>query len=598
MKNVKSLTCLFVLILVSACNGHSSAAFSSSINSIPETSSSSSSQTLSQSSSFSSAPSSGSSSQSSSGVDPATAYEGYYSSLVSWTDGEDLKNQLYTIMRNGYQPLSYATPNYETNINADHTKYDFEYLDVLYSSENMYKTDTNKKGWQREHAFCASLMCGSGTTDAVKMKGRATDFHNLFAADGSANGSRGNKNYGMADKTASNYTNRTTDGGYDGYSYSANFEPGDKDKGRLARAIFYMATMYKNDEEDTVNNVTMKGLTIKEQPVDYVAGESGAFAIGNLSTLLNWNSDYDVDYLEMQHNISVYKDIYTDDGCAQGNRNPYVDFPGLVDYAFGSKKDQAGELKDIVPTQSYLKCDEHTLSHYALKQAKRTYELGGQIANEDYVVVAVYKDYSYEVVNSGYTNSLSNHVFSENDGESIKATITAGENSFSYNIVLNPMINCSTGVVTLNTTGINDKTPNVEESVSWGGYDFYFSFTTSNSEVASGGMTLRNDNQNGGFYLGSGNKELTSLTIKTKESYTVDQAYIKACANNATSSFSLTIKVGDQVLLSSASVSYNQQKTKVFGAKANAPLTGQVTYIFTGSNALRINSIAFNAIIA
>ena len=220
MKNVKSLTCLFVLILVSACNGHSSATFSSSINSIPETSSSATSSELTTSSSSASSSSSGNS-QSSSGVDPQTAYEGYYSSLVSWTDGEDLKNQLYTIMRNGYQPLSYATPNYETNINADHTKYDFEYLDVLYTSENMYKTDTNKKGWQREHAFCASLMCGTTTSDAVKMKGRATDFHNLFAADGSANGSRGNKNYGMADTTASNYTNRTTDGGYDGYSYSA-----------------------------------------------------------------------------------------------------------------------------------------------------------------------------------------------------------------------------------------------------------------------------------------------------------------------------------------------------------------------------------------
>ena len=364
-----------------------------------------------------------------------------------------------------------------------------------------------------------------------------------------------------------------------------------------------MATMYKNEEEDTVNNVTMKGLTIKESPVDYVAGENGAFAIGNLSTLLNWNNDFDVDYLEMQHNVSVYKDIYSDDGYAQGNRNPYVDFPGLVDYAFGSKKNQAGELKDIIPTQSYLKCDEHTLSHYALKEAKRIYEPGGQIANDDYKVVAVYKDYSYEVVNSGYTNSLSNHVFSENDGESIKATITAGENSFSYNIVLNPMINCSTGAVILNTDGINERTPNIEQPVSWGDNDFYFSFTTSYSNVSaegtSGGMTLKNDNQNGGgFYLGSGNKVLTSLTIKTKDAFTIDQAYIKACANNASSSFSLTIKVGDQVLLSNASVSYNQQKTKVFGAKANAPLTGQVTYIFTGSNALRINSIAFNAIIA
>ena len=590
MKHLKLLTCLLATLFLAACDTSASRSFSSNNNT-------SSSQ---QSSSNSSNSSSGGSGNVD---DDVVYYDNYYSSLVSWENGEDLKNQLYTIMRNGYQPLSYATPNYESNINADHTKYDFEYLDVVYSGNHAYKSDTNK-GWQREHAFCASLMCGSLTANAVKMKGRATDFHNLFAADGSANGSRGNKNYGTAETSASNYTNRTTDGGFDGYSYSANFEPGDKDKGRLARAIFYMATMYKDDEQDTVNNILMKGLRVVE---DYVGYDNGRFtgeefAIGNLSTLLLWNNSIDVDYLEMQHNVSVYKDVYTGDGYAQGNRNPYVDYPGLVDYVYGNKKNQPGKLKDVVAAQSYLNCDEHNLSHYALKEAKRTYVPGGQIADEDYKVVAVYKDYSYEQVNTGYSNSLSNHVFSEEDGESIKATITAGENSFSYTIVLNPMLGCSTGIVTLNTTGVNERTPNVEQPVSWSNLDFYFSFTTSYGNVAaegtSGGMTLKNDNQNGGFYLGSGNKVLTSLTIKTKESYTIDQAYIKACANNQGSSFSLVIKVGDQVLLNGSSVTYNQQKTRVFGAKSETPLTGQVTYIFTGSNALRINSIAFNSIIA
>ena len=109
MKNIKSLTILFLTLLVSACTGHSSAAFSSSENS-------------------------------SSPVDERDYYDGYYSALVSWNNGEDLKNQLNAIIRNGYQPLSYVKSNkqnYDTNISADHTKDDFEYYDIYFMNYNL-----------------------------------------------------------------------------------------------------------------------------------------------------------------------------------------------------------------------------------------------------------------------------------------------------------------------------------------------------------------------------------------------------------------------------------------------------------------------------
>ena len=159
----------------------------------------------------------------------------------------------------------------------------------------------------------------------------------MFAANASGNQSRGNKNYGYANAIAESYiTTFSSDNGKDGYTYDEFiFEPGDIDKGRLARAIFYMATMYKDAEKDTANNINMKGLTIVEDPVTYVAGDNCAFAIGNLSELLEWNNNVPVDYLEMQHNISVYTDKDNPDGVAQGNRNPYVDYPGLVDYVYG-----------------------------------------------------------------------------------------------------------------------------------------------------------------------------------------------------------------------------------------------------------------------
>ena len=515
-------------------------------------------------------------------------YDGYYNDLTTWSNGDELKNKLNEISHKTYKALNYTAPNYQTNINADHSYYDFEYLDVIYSDTDVYKNETNK-GWQREHAFCASLMCGSLTADAVKRVGRATDFHNLLAAQANANGSRGNKNYGKADRLKDSYQDRTTNEGKDGYRFDAtNFEPGDKDKGRVARAIFYMAMMYKDDEVDEINNITMKGLTIKEEPVEYTAGENGAFAIGNLSTLLEWNNRYPVDYLEMQHNISVYKDINTIDGFAQGNRNPFVDYPDLANYVYGDKKASNGELKNIVSSESLLECylENTNVSHYALKEAKRSYEPGSKIQNDDYKIVKVYKNYNYEVINEGYINSLIDHTFSTEDGASIYATIGAGIDTFKYLITLNPLLSCSSGEIGLSSSGINKSSPNTDQEVTFDNVPFIFNFdTTFVQNISAGGVTF-----------GSGNNSLSKLVIKTKNTYKINAAYIKAFTGNTNSSYRLTIKVGEETLLATTTVN-NKDVAKVYGTSISNVLEGQLTYIFEGSSALKINSVAFNEII-
>ena len=559
MKNIKSLTILFLTLLVSACTGHSSATFSSSENS-------------------------------SSPVDERDYYDGYYSALVSWNNGEDLKNQLNAIIRNGYQPLSYVKSNkqnYDTNISADHTKDDFEYLDVIYGKNNSFKTDTNK-GWQREHAWCASLMCGQTTGDAVKTKGRATDFHNLFASEAGGNQSRGNKNYGNANKSAETYVDRTVDNGIDGYSYdNVTFEPANIDKGRVARAIFYMATMYKDAEDD------MDGLRILEDNVKYPFESGREYAIGNLSTLLSWNNAYRVDYLEMQHNIAVYSDANNPDGIAQGNRNPYVDFPELVDYVYGSKKNDAGTLKGIIASASYLGLKDEGLSHYAIKEAKRSFSYGETLTANDYVVVGVNKDYSYQIETNNITHSFNNHTFLESEGESVTATVTTPIHTLSYLITLDPMGQCNNGPLVLTTTGINKKTPDTDQSVTYGNVPFTFNFSTSYSSVSTDGLTINNISA-GGITVGSSTRALTKLTITTKESYTVDAIYIKAQAGNASSSFSLNIKVGDESI--KTSTVNDNSGWKIFGSALNEPLTGKISFVFSGSNSLKINSIAFNSI--
>jgi len=366
----------------------------------------------------------------------------FYSSIATWENGTDLKNKLNALMRSTYTPIKYAGPNWESNQKADRALDDFEAVDVVYSPNNLNACQTylssyaSSTGWQREHAFCASLMCGSSTGNAVTYLGRATDFHNLFAAYPQGNMARGNKNYGVADKTSKSYTDCTVDNGNDGYSYdSTTFEPGNKDKGRAARAIFYMATMYNVTDKDTSNNVDMKALSIKEEHVEYVSGNSCAFATGHLSELLSWNTNFPVDRLEYQHNQSVYADTISAAKGRQGNRNPFVDYPALVDYVFGAKKDISGKLSDLHPSKVLLDIDSTEFSNYAIETAIRTYHVGETFTSNDYSVVAVKKNFTYEAISKVTDSTQYKFTSSDKGFKTMKAKTPDGEISYLVKVV-------------------------------------------------------------------------------------------------------------------------------------------------------------------
>ena len=506
-------------------------------------------------------------------------YNNYYGQLT-WTNGEDLKQKLHDIIRNGWNPLRYNTPNWETNTYADHSRYDFEYVDAVYSAKDIPVSQTNT-AWQREHVFAASLMTGQLTAEAVKTPGRATDFHNLMAGESSANGSRGNKNFGVADKTNASYTDRTTDNGNDGYSFDPKtFEPGNKDKGRLARAIFYMGTMYKDAEGD------YQGLTIIEENVEYTSGNC-QYAIGHLSELLTWSNTYDVDYLEMQHNESVYSHVYSKDGKAQNNRNPFVDYPELVNYVYGDKQNESGDLKYLKPSSYVLESDKNEFSHYAIESAKREFSYGDTLTSADFKVVSVNKNYSYSEVTTGFTHSLLNHTFTTDDGDSINATITAGEQTITYTISLDPMKSCSFQGNFVKD-GISTSKIDVDQNVTYGGKNFTINVTSTS------GYTLTNDNSNGGFKMGSSTKPVTKVVITTANTYTIDKAFIKCFASNTSSSFNLKITVGETELYS-GTVAYAKTPS-IYGDIASSPLTGKVCYTFTGTNAINLVSLAFNEV--
>ena len=302
--------------------------------------------------------SSSSSSSSGNGTDtyPTDAYGNYYNNVLSWSNGEDLKTKLNAAIRVGFVAQEYDG-KWAPNQNADQAIDNRDMVDQLYSEDDIlkidYKGSGNQLGWDREHAFPKSLISSSTSTSSP---GPLTDFHNLYAAWTSGNNSRNNKNFGnVPEPTGTIGNNKYTE---------TVFEPGnDNDKGKVARSIFYMATMYTD-------------LSLREDTCG-----TGSKCHGNLSNLLEWNLN-PITQIEYQHNLAILD--------YQKNRNPYVDYPDLVDYVFGSKQNQAGELKYLEPSVLKLNWSSTSLHHYAVDVGGRYEYLVGDTFNKtDFKIVGV-----------------------------------------------------------------------------------------------------------------------------------------------------------------------------------------------------------------
>lgn len=540
---------------------------------------------------------------------PSDYYGDYYPDDFSWSNGQDLKNKLSELMREKRENiLNYgkAPTNWQTNQEADHSEEDFEMLDVVYDSKNIYYKDTDKKGWQREHAFCVSLMTGLLTSQAVDndtiwIKERANDFLNLFASQNSGNQSRGNKNLG----TAGVYGNVSTIGDckYD----IKNFEPSDKDKGRLSRALFYMATMY--------GCVTDDPLKIQE---DYVSfdGKTNPAAHGNLSTMLDWANSFDVDRLEMQHNISVATSDISKK--VQGNRNCYVDYPELVEYVFGDKQNESGSLINLEPalyTLDMYSNDEYY--NFAIKTAKRTFKVGESFdLSADLTLVNVKKDNTYQDVSSITTDFVidgltSSYVFKDSDIGKHKITILPSENNkinyskenvkVAYEIEVesaDPISGCDYKHTLTSGSAKSGEFYQIRDK---SGEIHTLNFDNVNFDVYWHKGTVNGVKADVGTQFGSSTVPVERLSFITTDNFDYNgnnkfnKIYVSAnCASGK--SYSLNIYV-DEENVYSTSIIYDLNKSKTYGIDLQTPLSGKIKIEFTGINAaIYVQTIAINSI--
>ena len=172
---------------------------------------------------------------------------------------------------------------------------------------------------QREHSFCNSWMGGNGaSTNPIRNEPFFSDLFQLYSTDGYVNQLRNDNPYGVVsvDETIRTFSNGAKLGqnSYPNAPEVTAYEPVDAYKGDIARSFFYMAVRYKYEDETFMEDGPM---TFRSQLKDWA-----------LEMLRTWHYLDPVSEKERNRNEGIYRNW-------QGNRNPFIDFPELVDLVWG-----------------------------------------------------------------------------------------------------------------------------------------------------------------------------------------------------------------------------------------------------------------------
>ena len=231
--------------------------------------------------------------------------ENYYSGVYGLS-GSELKQTINNIIDN-HTSISYeAVWNAHKDLYRDPNNSDN--IILFYSQASISNEDQDAGGdpgtyFNREHLWPRSYGVGTSGDDN-------SDLHSLVPAYKSVNSTRGNKYFDNSDPNESQYSNPANVLAPNCTSNSDTFEPGDAQKGRVARAILYMDTRYDD-------------LELVDTPPS-PAPDSSSNRMAQLSTLLNWNRRFPPTDNEITNNQKIYESY-------QNNRNPYIDHPEFAD---------------------------------------------------------------------------------------------------------------------------------------------------------------------------------------------------------------------------------------------------------------------------
>ena len=258
----------------------------------------------------------------------------------------------------------------------------------IYSGYDFYLSDycsnidiVEGECYNREHVLPKSWWGGS-TSEPMY-----TDLHHVYSVDAMANDKRSAWIYDEVKSTSWSNNLGSKLGTSANWSGETAFEPVDEYKGDVARVYFYMLTCYMN-----------KDFTQGGKGYRYFSYSNGVcdFHSKSLALMLKWHRQDPVSDKEITRNAKV--------ADLQGNENPFVVEPNLVEYIWGTMKgkpyDCDGEVLPPDPgtVDGAITCQEARELALALAQ--------GSQSSTEYVVVGYVTS-----LNGSYNTQYSSQTF-------------------------------------------------------------------------------------------------------------------------------------------------------------------------------------------
>ena len=303
-------------------------------------------------------------------VTPANQLPAYYES-IDGESGKDLLDAIQQVAKKGYRNEDFRYDSVwlafkYTDLRPDGLIWEI-YSDCNFEYEKDRTSNTTQtgdcKGYNREHAMCQSWfgtasLAGKEMSSSKKNSPGSDIFH-IYPASYGMNSRRGNRPYGEVQTAANTSGNGTLYGTPITTKSVANsvagayiegkitqttnvLEPADEYKGDIARS--YFGTMVKWAGEWAFNKNEL-GNIIFDATIDadthYAPENNYGFTDYGLALMLTWHRQDPVSQKEVDRNNGIQ--------LTQGNRNPFIDYPYLVEYIWGEK---SGETVDM----DYMLC--------------------------------------------------------------------------------------------------------------------------------------------------------------------------------------------------------------------------------------------------
>ncbi len=281
---------------------------------------------------------------------------GYYSAINNQADSI-LKAKLFEICSGGTR-VSYGTQGYTypegiyypgswnffplTDRKADATIWDMYSNTVRY-----FPLDSGSAGGiQIEHCIPKSWW-GWNKSSTGSAKRAYQDLYILNPSDAQANGQKSNYPPGhviKADKF-DNGSFRMDQASSSAYGWRC-FEPAEEYRGDFARTYFYAVTAYQDLAWGAGNKEYLQYLSDSTYLV---------FRDWLIQVLLDWHRADPVSRKEIERIDAI--------STIQGNRNPFIDYPDLVEYIWGNKRGQTvilTQLTRATDTAAYTPQEDYT----------------------------------------------------------------------------------------------------------------------------------------------------------------------------------------------------------------------------------------------